>query len=496
MQTLPTSAQVKPVDNFTIQKKGIQSIDLMESASTAFSLAFLEEVPGMEESLAILCGKGNNGADGLAIARMLHIKGYKDIQVYLLQFSDHETHDYRLNLERLRTLPVRLTTINEPSELSGLSAEVLIDAVLGSGLNKSLDGRYRQAAELINDLQRRVFAVDIPTGFPGEGQIAEGLICIKADLVICFQRPKINFYFPESVVALARFKVVDIGLDEEFIQQIDSPYQLMTAQDVCELVKPRKSFTHKGTYGHALVVAGQSQTMGAAMLCAKACMYSGAGLTTASIPDTGLTALNTALPEVMFLDRQSLLGTDPAKFRAIAMGPGLGTSTDSIELVTAMLKMKYIQVIDADALNIIGSHPALLSAVAPGSILTPHMKEFDHLFGQHTSWWERLQTARRKAEELACVIVLKNQYTFIVNEKGKVIINSTGNPAMAQGGMGDVLTGITVSFLAQGHRPAEAACIACYLHGKAGDELAAQRTNVSASEVAERVPVTLKKIVK
>ncbi|MGY0040140.1 NAD(P)H-hydrate dehydratase [Pedobacter sp. NJ-S-72] len=495
MQNLINQEQTRSADVFTIKNKDITSIELMEAASAAFAEEFIKEVTGEDTPVDILCGKGNNGADGLAIARILKDKGYNRVAVYLIDFSGNETEEYKENLNRLKDLWFSLTTIKAVVELKSLTNGVIIDAVLGSGLNKPLTGLYLELAQFINGLNRQVIAVDVPTGFPAEGALGKDSIYIKADLVICFQRPKINFFFPESANALARFKVTPIGLDEDFIEKFDSPYKLLDAEDIKALIKPRKSFTHKGTYGHALLVAGQKETMGAAILAARACLYGGAGLTTVSIPESGLTALNTALPEVMYLDRTAL-NDGLEKFKVIAVGPGLGIGKESIDILKNLLKLKVPLIIDADALHLLGDHKDLLQQVTEGSVLTPHMKEFDHLFGTHDSWWARLQTARVQAIELKCIIVLKNQYTFIIDQKGRVKINSTGNSAMAQGGMGDVLTGLISSFLAQGYSADEAAYAACYIHGLSGDQLAVSRVSVTASAVAEYVPEALKGLIK
>lgn len=494
MKNLLTSAQTRLTDAYTIKSKQISSVELMENASLAFVKAFIEEVSEQTVSIAVLCGKGNNGGDGLAIARLLKNRGYTGIAVYITAFSvSAETEEYQVNLARLKEAGIETRLFDSAEQFGELKEQVIIEAVLGSGLSRSLTGSYRRMAELVNGLNRKVIAVDIPAGFPAEGVIQKNEVYLKADLVICFQRPKINFFFPESLEALQRFKVVNIGLDEEFIQNQPSPYQLMDAQTIRQLIPSRKPFTHKGTYGHALIIAGQRETMGAALLAAKSCLYGGAGLTTVSIPESGLTALNTALPEIMYIDRDRLkVAGELGKFKAVAAGPGLGTAEESVSLVTYLIKLQIPLILDADALNIIGSNKELLSQLTAGSILTPHMKEFDHLFGQHNSWWDRLQTASEKAVQGQYVIVLKNQYTFVIDQKGEVTINPTGNPAMAQGGMGDVLTGITAAFAAQGFEPADAARIACYLHGKSGDELSAACANVTASQVAEHVPQTLK----
>ncbi|MBB6500277.1 NAD(P)H-hydrate dehydratase [Pedobacter cryoconitis] len=497
MQNLLNQEQMRLADAFTIKDKRITSIELMEDAATAFAGEFLREFSDKEAAIAILCGKGNNGADGLAVARILKDYGYDHLSVYLFDFSAKETEDYKTNLNRLKEMWFPLTTVKTVEELKKISQGVIIDAVLGSGLNKPLSGIYLEVATCINNLNRKVIAIDVPTGFPAEGVLDETYNYIKADLVICFQRPKINFFFPESAGALKRFKTVQIGLDEDFIERQDSPYKLLDEGDIKILVKPREPFTHKGTYGHALLIAGQKKTMGAALLAARACLSGGAGLTTVSIPESGLTALNTSLPEVMYLDRAELNFTEAGfeKFKAIAIGPGLGTGAESKKILEELFKLSVPLIVDADALHLLGDYEDLFKQLPEGSILTPHMKEFDHLFGVHDSWWARLETARDKAVKLNCVIVLKNQYTFIIDQKGKVKINSTGNPAMGQGGMGDVLTGLIASFLAQGYQADQAAYLSCYLHGQSGDDLAKNRVSVTASAVADHVSEVLKRLI-
>lgn len=274
-------------------------------------------------------------------------------------------------------------------------------------------------------------------------------------------------------------------------------YKLVTPQDVKRLIKPRKSFSHKGNYGHVLIVAGQEQTMGAALLCASGCLHTGAGLTTASIPESGLIALNTTLPELMYMSREALQGsTNLDKFNSIAIGPGLGQEESAKSLLKALFAMNKPAVIDADAINILAKDPELFRKIPAGSVLTPHVKEFDRLFGENHSWFHRLQTAREIAKKYQIVILLKNQYTFIIDQRSNVMINQTGNAAMAQGGMGDVLTGIIAAMIAQGYTIADAVVLACNIHGNSGDELAATRFVVTASQVAKHVPQVLKGLVK
>lgn len=274
-------------------------------------------------------------------------------------------------------------------------------------------------------------------------------------------------------------------------------YKLVLAQDIKRLFKPRKSFTHKGTYGHALIIAGQEQTMGAALLSATGCLYAGAGLTTASIPAAGLTALNTALPEVMYSSREHISEAGKLdKFNSIAIGPGLGQDATAKGILATLFEHNKPLVIDADAINLLAKDPDLFKKIPKDSILTPHLKEFDGLFGEHHAWFHRIQTAREMAKKHQIIILLKNEFSFVVDQNSSVYINPTGNSAMAQGGMGDVLTGITAAFIAQGYPSAEAAVLACYVHGSSGDELATGRFCITASDLAKHVPYVLKGLFK
>lgn len=299
-------------------------------------------------------------------------------------------------------------------------------------------------------------------------------------------------FLPDSD-ASSKLQVVDEGLGKLGSEEESSPYKLIEEIDIRSILMPRKPFSHKGTYGHALIIAGEKKTMGAALLCASGCIYGGAGLTTVSVPKSGLITLNTRLPEAMYLDRAHLINIRSLKkYNAIAIGPGLGKLLEAIGIVEELAILKVPVIADADALNILSKHGDLLEHMARNSIFTPHLKEFDRLFGKHDCWWERLQTARTMAKQLGAVIVLKNEYTFIIDQLGDVLINPTGNPAMAQGGMGDVLTGLIAAYVAQGYSAMAAAILACYFHGKAGDELAVNHHNITASQLAAHIPVTVK----
>ncbi|MDN3586950.1 NAD(P)H-hydrate dehydratase [Pedobacter aquatilis] len=493
MQTLLTSTQMHDVDKFTIINTPIASIDLMENAARAFTHCLLKEEFDIHKSIAIFCGKGNNGGDGLAIAHVLLQNGYQNIKIYIVDFSEKESVDFTINLQRIEESKCKKFILSKSSSLKNISSDIIIDAILGSGLNRELSGDYLELVSKINSSNKKIYAVDIPTGFFSEGKLPDTYFGIKAYKTICFERPKINFFFPESSPATEKFEVVNIGLNQEYLQNQESDFYLIEYEDIQRTIKPRKLFSHKGTYGHALIVAGNNKTMGAALLASKACLYSGAGLTTACSPNAGLIALNTAMPEVMAVEREEITSVESiASYNSIAIGPGLGISEENEEFLEKLISFNKSLIIDADALNILSKRQDLLAKIPVNSILTPHIKEFDRIFGIHKSWWDRVATAKIQAQKLNVIIVLKNQFTFICTPKGKVYINPTGNPAMAQGGMGDVLTGIIAAFVAQKYNAFDSALLACYLHGKAGDSLATEKAVVTASEVAERIAFELK----
>lgn len=496
MLPLLTSPQIREADAYTIAHEPITSINLMERAAKAFVGWFVNHFPDKKQPISVYCGTGNNGGDGLAIARMLTDHHYKAVNVKVVRFSAKASDDFNANLERLQKVP--MTDIKSGDEFSAEDGAIIIDAILGTGLNKPLAGDHKKLVQHLNTLQKTIVSVDIPTGFFAEGVIDPKAEVLKADLVITFQQAKINFLLPESGPFINCWEAVNIGIDEGFVQSLNSPYQYLEEKDMRKLIKPRHKFSNKGTYGHALIVAGQAKTMGAALLSSAGCAYAGSGLTTACVPESGLTALNSYLPEIMAIIRQ---GDDIPeikwdKFTAMGIGPGLGDDESSLALLTYILTNYHKPVvIDADALNLIAAHKELWALVPEGSILTPHMKEFDRLFGEHNSWWVRLQTAIAKAKEHKVCIVLKNDYTITATPDGKAYFNSTSNAAMASGGMGDVLTGVITALLAQKYSPAEACIIGNYIHGKAGDELALpNRMNVVLpGKLAAQLPYTMAK---
>ncbi|QJD96804.1 NAD(P)H-hydrate dehydratase [Mucilaginibacter robiniae] len=496
MLPLLTAQQIHEADAYTISHEPVTSVNLMERASKAFVSRFMQHFPDKAQTISAYCGSGNNGGDGLAIARMLNEHGYRQLNVKVVRFSDKATDDFNTNLHRFQHLSVPLLEIEKGGNFPPEDSAIIIDALLGSGLNKPLSGDYEQLVKHLNQLEKTVVAVDVPTGLPTEGAVSKEATILKAKLVITFQQPKINFLLPESGPHMESWEAVDIGLDDTYLQSLNSPYQLIEKGDIKTILKPRHKFSNKGTYGHALLVAGQAKTMGAALLCSSACVYAGAGLTTVCIPESGLTALNSYQAEVMAIIREQdqLPEIEWDKFSVIGVGPGLGKDDNALALLKNILANYHKpMIIDADALNLLATHQELLQQLPKGSIVTPHMKEFDRLFGEHDTWWNRLQTLKQKAQELQINIVLKNDYTITGTPDGKLYFNSTSNAAMASGGMGDILTGIITALVAQKYTPEQACLAGVYLHGKAGDVLALpnQLHVVLPGQVAAKIPAVI-----
>ena len=498
MLPLLTSKQIREADAYTIAHEPISSVDLMERAAKAFTERFVHYFPDKTKPISIYCGTGNNGGDGLAIARMLNDRWYK-INVKIARFSDRSSDDFETNLKRLKETAIPVLAIGPGEDLPAENNDILIDALLGTGLNKPLDGDFKKLVNHINCLNKTVVSVDVPTGLFTEGEMPAGAVVLQADLVITFQAPKINFLLPDTGKYIKRWEAVDIGIDEDFRNSLGPPYQLTEQKDISAMLKPRRHFSNKGTYGHALIVAGKAETMGAALLSSAGCAYSGTGLTTACVPASGLTALNSYLPEVMALVRggPELPDIEWNKFDTVGIGPGLGKDEEAVDLLTDVLtNYKKPMVIDADGLNLLAVHKELLRSIPENSVLTPHVKEFDRLFGEHTNWWQRMQTGLEKAKQHQIFILLKNDYTLIISPVGKIHFNTTSNPAMAVGGMGDVLTGIITSLLAQKYSPSEACIIGAFIHGRAGDELALpyQMNAVLPGQLVQHLPIVMAKL--
>jgi ADP-dependent NAD(P)H-hydrate dehydratase / NAD(P)H-hydrate epimerase len=468
-----SSEQIRAWDEFTIANGPVSSLDLMERAANTCVL-WLDDNGYLPGSFAIFCGKGNNGGDGLAIARMLTNKGC-NVSVYILEFGHKGTEDFQQNLARLHGLPVDIKFIQSNANFPQLApGDIVIDALLGSGLNRPLEGVTAELVEHLNNSDNEIISIDIPSGLFVD-KSSKGNIVVTAKHTLSFQCYKPALLVAENQDFFGEVHILDIGLHPAFPGKDSPAYTWIDAQLVRKIYKPRKRFSHKGTYGHALLIAGSYGKIGAAIMTARACLRSGVGLLTMHVPGCGLQVLQTAVPEAMCeadkLERfNTHINADVTTFDAVGVGPGLGKEEGTAQMVESILRQcRKPMVLDADALNIISAKQHLLELIPHYSILTPHPKEFERLFGKCSNDFERITMAISQSSKYKLIIVLKGRHTFIACPSGNHYFNSTGNPGMATGGTGDVLTGILTGLISQKYTPEEAAVFGVYWHGLAGD---------------------------
>lgn len=488
-----TAQQISEVDKYTIQHEPILSIDLMERASQKCVDWILKKFDA-KNTFAIFCGVGNNGGDGLAIARLLLDKKYK-VKVYVVEFSKNYSADFSVNLERLKKMKAEIEVLTETNYQFAISKEcIVVDAIFGSGLNKPINGFVSAVVQQLN--QNTIVSIDMPSGMFCENNEENDLSgVVKATYTLTFQQPKLAMMFPQYAAVFGEIEVLNIGLHEEFIHQQQTSFYFTTKNDVIKNILKRAKFSHKGTFGHALLVSGSKGKMGAAVLSSKACLRSGVGLLTTHVPQVGLSVMQTAVPEAMCsVDENKDYFTsikDTEKYDAIGVGPGIGLEKQTQNALKLLIQNTVVpMVIDADGLNILAENKTWIAFLPNNSILTPHPKEFERLVGKWNSDEERLQLQRDLAIKHQLVVVLKGAYTAVALPNGKVYFNSSGNAGMATAGSGDVLTGIITSLLAQGYAPEQAAITGVYLHGIAGD-LAKENVGeiaLIASDIIEQLP--------
>ena len=469
-----TAQQIKEADAYIIKNEPIKSIDLMDRASQQ-CVNWLVNKFDKTVSFTCFCGVGNNGGDGLAIARMLKQKGY-EIIVYGVCFSEKHTPDFEQNISRLKSIGLQPILLTDKDYTFNLSPKtVIIDAIFGSGLTRPIDGFVAEIIHKINNTDVDIIAIDMPSGLFTESNINNKLEnIILAKYTLTFQQPKLTMLFPENFKFVGEFEILDIGLHREFLETATSSYYYVTENETRLMVHQRKKFSHKGNYGHALLIAGSEGKMGAEILSARACLRTGVGLLTVLIPKKGLQIMQTAVPEAMcFCDEaDNYISVLPniTSFDGVGIGPGLGKEKQTQNVLKLLIQNStHPIVIDADALNIISENLTWMPFIPPQSILTPHPKEFERLVGKWATDEERLEKQKLLSSKHQLIIVLKGANTSISLPDGTVYFNSTGNTGMATGGSGDVLTGMITSLLAQGYLPKEAAIFGVYLHGLAGD---------------------------
>ena len=453
--------------------------------------------------MTVFAGPGNNGGDALAVARLLMERGYQ-VETFLFNTKGNLSPDCATNMERLAAVPdVDFHEVTSQFTFPKLTEDdIIIDGLFGSGLNKPLAGGFAAVVKFINASPARVVSIDIPSGLMGEDNTYNTAAAIvRADLTLSLQLPKLSFFFAENEAYVGEWRLLDIHLSREAIAEMPTDYELTEPDTVAALLRPRGRFAHKGNFGRALLVAGSQGMAGASVLAAKACLRSGVGLLTVHVPFCNNDIVQTAVPEAMteldLSDTCFATPIDTDSYQAVGIGPGLGNSA---ETVSALLEQMDIceapMVLDADALNILGENRSYLSRLPKGSILTPHPKELERLVGKCQNSYERLERARELARQAEVHIVLKGAYTAVISPDGKCRFNTTGNPGMATGGSGDVLTGVLLALLAQGYAAGDAALLGVYVHGLAGDLAADElgQTGMTSGDLVHHLPQAWKEL--
>lgn len=497
-----SSNQLKELDKYTMEQEPIASIDLMERAAQALTEAIIRRWD-TSHPIVVFAGPGNNGGDALAVARMLSQKNYH-VEVFLFNTKGRLSEECQTNLHRLKTCGsiyfTEISTQFDPPILT--ENHVVIDGLFGTGLNKPLNGGFAAVVKYINASKATVVAIDIPSGLMGEDNTYNiRPHIVRADVTLSIQLPKLSFFFPENEEIVGEWELLDIGLKQSYILAAESPYSILEEEQIRSLIKPRKRFAHKGSFGHGLLIAGSYGMAGASILSAKACLRSGIGLLTVHVPIYNHDLLQTTVPEAIVQtdihERYYAEPVDLSKYKALAIGPGLGQEED-----TALAMMEQIQasnipvVLDADAINILSSHRNWLSRLPKQSILTPHLGELERLTGKCMDTYERLTKVKELAAYLHSYIIVKGAWTIIVTPDGRCFLNPTGNPGMATAGSGDVLTGILLALLAQGYSQEEACQLGVYVHGLAGD-IAAEtmsQMGMTSGDIIAALPQAWKKI--
>lgn len=466
--------QIKELDAYTIAHEPIASFDLMKRAS---SVLFNELLHALDRDafVRVVAGPGNNGGDALVVARMLAMVGFR-LETYLFSTNGRYSADCLAAKAELEAHGETVHLVDESSlaDFSVNASDCVLDGLFGSGLNRPLEGFYAEVVRRINESGATVFAIDIPSGLFGEDNRtnrAESIV--RASVTYTFQFPKIAFLLYENAPYVGNVHVLDIQLHPKGMEEIPSSYYLFGKEEATQFLHRRTKFSHKGTYGHALLVAGSYGMVGAALLGAKAALRTGCGLLTVHVPSRCCDVLQISVPEaIASLDAdETAFGELPdlSRFNAVGVGPGLGRKAQTHKALSDLIEnVRVPLVMDADALNIVAEE-GWLSRLPKNTIITPHPKEFDRLAGDSVSGYDRLEKQIRLSQEYGLIIVLKGANTSVSLPDGRCFFNTSGNPGMATAGSGDTLTGIILSLLAQKYTAEQAALLGVYLHGLAGD---------------------------
>lgn len=494
-----TSSQIRQADAYTIENEPVSSVNLMERAATK-CFDWINSKIDKSKKIHVICGLGNNGGDGLVIARLLYKSGYR-VALVILKHSEKSSDDFKRNYERLKKLKnISISEISNAAKFPEINNnDVIVDAIFGSGLTKPVEGFIADVIHVINKTKAFVISIDLPSGLFSEDNTSNNIKnIINADVTLTFQVPKLAFLFPENYIFTGEWILLDIGLDKNFIEGLSSSYYFLEESDIKLLIKPRGKFSHKGNYGHAVLFSGSYGKMGAAVLGSKACLRSGAGLLTTHIPKCGYEIIQIAVPEAMCSidDEKEFLSSLPdiSNYNAVAIGPGIGQKEETEKMMKLLIQNCSVPVIfDADAVNILAENKTWLSFLPKGSILTPHPGEFARLAGKTSNSIHRMELQKEYSIKFGIYIIYKGAYTTVSTPDGRFFFNSTGNPGMATGGSGDVLTGILLGLKACGYSSFETCLIGTYIHGYAGDLAAKEKgeTSMIAGDIIEDIPLSV-----
>lgn len=495
MIPIPTSEQMKRADQYTIEQEPISSVNLMERASNAFVEVFRKIVTDYSSKVVVVCGPGNNGGDGLCVARRLLVWGF-DVETYLIK-KDQYSEDCEIQKQNLQAI-AEIKYFSSKEDIRIEAGSVVIDALFGYGLSRPIEGKLEGVVNFLNELDVQRFSIDIPSGlftdFPASGAI------VKAHYTITFQYPKLSFFLPGNEEFTGRWCIAEIGLLKDGLQSEKISYGYITEEHIGSVFPARSKFSHKGSFGHSLLIGGSYGKIGAIVLGAKANLRSGSGKLSVYIPECGYEILQSTVPEAMTITDSGgkhFLTTPPEKsgFDAIGIGPGMGTHMNSINMLSKFIQRRNDPVVlDADALNILSGNTELFKQIPRGSILTPHPGEFMRLTGKWLNEYDKMDMLREFSGKYQCIVVLKGHYTAICSSEGEIFFNSTGNPGMATPGSGDVLTGVITSLLGQGLSPLNAALSGVFVHGLAGDLAAVKigEKGMIAGDIVKYLPKAFK----
>lgn len=479
-----SAKQLSETDQKTTEKQEIHSSDLMERAGIQVFNWLDSNLKNSQVPIHVFCGIGNNGGDGLVVARLLIEKGY-NVQSYIVNYSDKRSENFLLNYNRFKNItknwPVMMTSKDDFPKLA--SEDIIVDAIFGTGLNRPPKSWVKNLIVYINSIGAYKLAIDMPSGLYANRAQESFDSIIKANTILTFGTPKLSFFMPDTLSFAPYFEILDIGLDTDHLESLQALAQLIHHGDAQLMYKPREKGGYKGDYGHTVIVAGSYGKIGAAYLSAHAAYKIGAGLVTAFIPKCGYNILQNSLPEAMVLtDLDEMFISEiniPFEPDAVAIGMGIGTNKLTVKALKIFLgKMKKPLVIDADALNIISENTGFLKLIPKNSVLTPHPGELKRLIGVWKDDYDKLDRAKKFANEYNLVLVIKGANTMVIYNKN-IYINTTGNFGMATGGSGDVLSGVIAGLISQGYDPLLAAIFGVYQHGMAGD-IASQKLSYEA----------------